>query len=98
MRSWSRLDDVVQRPAEPVDDLLHPRGARLRVGRQVVAAGVEARLEELDQQPGDVDVGAQRVLDVVQGERRVALPHVLRVGAQHRRLPPGQPGAEHQAR
>ena len=45
---------------------------------------------------GDVDVALERALDVVLRERRAALAHVLRVGAQHRRLPPGQPGREHQ--
>ena len=81
---------VVERLGDPLLDLLRPRGPRLRVAGQCVAAGVEPGLEQLHQQPGDVDVAGERALDVVLREGAVALPHVLRVRAQHRRLPPGQ--------
>ena len=80
--------DVVERPARSA-----PRPPRRGPGRR---AGSNRISKSSDQQPGDVDVVAQRALDVVERERRVPLPHVLRVGAQHGRLPPGQPGAEHQ--
>ena len=89
---------VVERAGQPPLDLLDLGDARLVAGRQAVLARVEPRLEQLHQQPGDVDVVAQRVLDVVQRERRVPLPHVLRVRAQHRRLPPGQAGRRAPAR
>ena len=49
-----------------------------------------------DQQPGGVDVVAEGVLHVVLAEGRTGLPQVLGVRAQHHRLPPGQPGAQHQ--
>ena len=89
-------DDVVEGLGEPLLDRLHLGHPRLGVvlQRAVVATGVEARLEELHQQPGDVDVAAQRLLDVVEGEGRVALLEVLGVRPQHRGLPPGQPGGE----
>ena len=89
-------DDVVERLREPLLDRLHLGHARLGVGGEhpVAPTRVEARLEELDEQPGDVDVAAQRLLDVVEGEGRVALLEVLRVGPQHRGLAPGQPGRE----
>ncbi len=87
---------VVEGAGQPALDLVDLRHPRLGVRRQVVAPGSEPRLEQLHQQPGDVDVDPERVLDVVLRERRAALAHVLRVGAQHGRLPPGQPGAEHQ--
>ena len=89
-------DHVVQGPGHPLLHLGDARGALLVVG-QCPAGRVEARLEELDQQPGDVDVAGQRALDVVERERGVALAHVLRVGAQHGGLAPRQPGAQHQA-
>ena len=57
---------------------------------------VEARLEQPHQQPGDVHVGGQALLDVVLAERRAGLAQVLGVGAQHHRLPPGQPGPQDQ--
>ncbi len=63
---------------------------------ETVAAGVEAGLEELHEQARDVGVAAQRLLDVVDGERAVALLHVLGVGPQHGGLPPGQAGSEDQ--
>ncbi len=88
--------DVVERPLDPGDDLVDPRGPGLGVGGDAVASGVEARLEELHEHAGDVGVAAQRLLDVVDGERAVALLHVLGVRAQHRGLAPGQPGTEHQ--
>ena len=91
-------DDVVEGLGEPLLDRLHLGHPRLGVvlQRAVVATGVEARLEELDQQPGDVDVAAQRLLDVVEREGRVALLEVLGVRAQHGGLAPGQPGGEDQ--
>ena len=89
-------DHVVEGRGELLLDDLDPRGTRLGVAGQVALARVEAGLEEVDEQPGDVDVAAERALDVVEREGRVALLHVLRVGAQHGRLAPRQPGAEHQ--
>ena len=88
--------DVVERALDAGRDLLQPRLPGLGVGGQAVAAGVEAGLEQLDEEPGDVGVPAQRLLDVVDRERAVALLHVLGVGAEHGGLPPGQAGAEHQ--
>ena len=85
---------VVQRPLDPLLDLLDPGDAGLGLGVEAVLPRVEPRLEQLPQQPRDVGVAAQRRLDVVDGEGRVALLHVLRVRAQHGRLPPGQPGGE----
>ena len=67
----------------------------LAVRREVaLAAGVEPGLEQLHQVAGDVDVVAERPFDVVLGERRATLAHVLRVGAQHGRLPPGEAGSQ----
>ncbi len=88
--------DLVEGVREPPLDLVDLGDPGLVAGVQPVLARVEPGLEELHQQPGDVDVVAQRVLDVVEGERRVPLLHVLRVGAEHGGLPPGQAGAEHQ--
>ena len=98
MRSWSRLTTSSSALASrsSIASTLATRASASCLERAVAAAGVEARLEELDQQPGDVDVAAQRLLDVVEGEGRVALLEVLRVGAQHGGLPPGQPGGEDQ--
>ncbi len=87
---------VVEGPLDAFLDLLDPRGARLGVGVEAALARVEASLEQLPQQPGDVGVAPQRGLDVVDRERRVALLHVLRVGAEHGRLPPGQSSGQHQ--
>ena len=87
---------VVERALDAVLDLVTRAVRASARAVEAVLAGVEPRLEELPQEPGDVDVAAQRRLDVVDRERRVALLHVLRVGAQHRGLPPGQPGGEHQ--
>ena len=87
---------VVERVVDPPLDLLDPQDPGLPVGAQAVLARVEAGLEEVDQHPGDVDVAAQRLLDVVEGEGRVALAHVLGVRPQHGGLPPGQAGREHQ--
>ncbi len=87
---------VVEGPLDPGLELVDPRGPGLGVGRHAVAARVEPGLEQLHQQPGDVDVVAQRVLDVVEGEGRVALLHVLRVGAEHGRLAPGDARPEDQ--
>ena len=90
-------DHVVERLGQPLLDRLDLGDARLGVGVEdpaLGAPGVEARLEELDEQAGDVDVAAQRLLDVVEGEGRVALLEVLRVGPQHRGLAPGQAGGE----
>ncbi len=87
--------DVVEGPVDAVLDLLGLGPPALAVGGDVpVAARVEAGLEQRDQRPGDVDVVLEGVLDVVLGERGAALAHVLRVGAQHRRLPPGHPDGE----
>jgi len=63
-------DHVVEGLGEPLLDRLHLGDPRLGVvlQRPVVTSGVEARLEELHEQPGDVDVAAQRLLDVVEGE------------------------------
>ena len=89
--------DVVEGAVDAVLELAGPGAAGLAVGREVaVAAGVEAGLEQRDEGAGDVDVLLERVLDVVLREGRAALPHVLRVGPQHGRLPPGQPDGEHQ--
>ncbi len=66
------------------------------VGRVLDVLGVEARLEQPHQQPGDLAVGAQALLDVGLAERRPTLAQVLRVGPQHHRLPPGEAGAQHQ--
>ena len=96
MRSWSRLATSSRAWVSRRSTSSTLATPRLVAGVQAALARVEPGLEELHQQPGDVDVVAQRVLDVVERERRVALAHVLRVGAQHRRLPPGQAGAEHQ--
>ena len=87
---------VVQRPPDPPLDLVDPRDAGLGLGVQPVLAGVEARLEQLPQLPRDVGVAAQRGLDVVDREGRVALLHVLRVRAEDGRLPPGQAGGQHE--
>ena len=59
---------LVERARDLLLDRLDPRGPRLGIGRQPVLAGVESRLEQLDQQPGQLDVVAKRVLHVVQGE------------------------------
>ncbi len=53
-------------------------------------------LEQRDKEPGGVDVVAEGVLHVVLAEGGPGLPQVLRVGPQHRRLPPGEPGAQHE--
>ncbi len=87
---------LVERVGDLLLHRLDPRGPRLGIGRQPVLAGVEPGREQLDQQPGQLDVVAQRVLHVVQGEGRVALLHVLRVGAQDRRLAPGEARVEHE--
>jgi len=58
---------------------------------------VETGLEEGDQQPGDVDVALERVLDVVVRERRAPLSHVLRDRPQQRRLAPGQADGKDEA-
>ena len=88
---------VVEGAVDPALDLGGLRPPGLTVGGQVaVAARVEAGLEQRHQTAGDVDVLLQRVLDVVLRERGPALPHVLRVGPQHGRLPPGQPDREDQ--
>ena len=70
-----------------------------RVGQlaaRALAVRRHPRLEEGDQQPGGVDVVAEGVLHVVLAEGRARLAQVLGVRAQHHRLPPGQPGAQHQ--
>ena len=51
-------DDVVERPRDPVLDVLDPRGSRLGVAARSSLRRVEAGLEQLDEQPGDVDVAA----------------------------------------
>ena len=99
MRSWSRLETSSSARMMRSSRSAHLAWrASLSAGMRTVAAllatRVEARLEQLHQVAGDVDVVAQRVLDVVLRERRAALAHVLGVGAQQRRLAPGQPGRE----
>ena len=87
-------DHVVEGVGELLLDRLDPGHPRLRVGGEVVAARVEARLEEIDEVAGQLDVLEQGALDVVEGEGRVALAHVLGIGAQDRRLAPAEPGGE----
>ncbi len=87
-------DDLVESPQDLVRDRL--LGLRAPLGVVDVQVGVEAGLEQRQQASGDVDVVEQRLLDVVLRERGAALAHVLRVGAQHRRLPPRQPDREDQ--
>ncbi len=87
---------AVERLGEPALDLVDLGDPCLVARVQAALARVEPGLEQLHQQPGDVHVVAQRVLDVVERERGVPLAHVLGVGAQHGRLPPGQAGAEHE--
>ena len=87
--------DVVEGAVDAVLDLVRLGDPGLAVGGEhAAAAGVEPRLEQRDEGSGDVDVLLERVLDVVLGEGRAALAHVLRVGTQHGRLPPGQAGGE----
>lgn len=54
------------------------------------------RLEQGDEEPGGVDVVAEGVLHVVLAEGGTGLPQVLGVRPQHHRLPPVDPGAQHQ--
>lgn len=82
--------DLVQ---GPVQLLQEPVG---QLGAGALAARGHPGLEERDEQPGGVDVVAERGLHVVLAEGGSGLPQVLRVGAQHHGLPPVQPGAEDQ--
>ncbi len=88
---------LLELAGDAVLEVAHRGGAALVVGGQVaVATGIEARLEEADQQAGDGHVAQQRVLDRVLREGGAALAHVLRVRAQHHDLAPGQAGGQHQ--
>lgn len=82
--------DLVERPVELFEETVDQLGAG------ALAAGRHPGLEEGDQQTRGVDVVTEGVLHVVLAEGRTGLPHVLRVRAQHHRLPPVQTGAEHQ--
>ncbi len=75
-------------------DLLDEAVRHLRTGG--VVRRVEARLEEPDEQPYDAHVRAERLLDVVLAERETGLAQILGVGAQHDRLPPPEPCAQHE--
>lgn len=82
--------DLVQGPVELFEEAVDQLGAG------VLPLRGHPGLEERDQQPGGVDVVAERALHVVLAERRPGLAQVLRVGAQHHRLAPAQTGAQHQ--
>ena len=81
--------DGVERLVDLGRDPLRPRG--------VGAFGVQARGEQLDQQPRDVGVGEDRALDVGVREADPALAQVLGDGADDRDLPSGQGGGQDQA-
>ena len=55
---------------------------------------VEAHLEEVDEQPHDVDVRGQRGRDVGLAERRTDLAQVRGIGPEHDDLAPGQAGGQ----
>ena len=66
-------------------------------GVAVVAVGVQAGLEKLDQEPRDVGVCDHRALDVGVREAEPALAQVLGHRANDRDLPAGQGGGQDQA-
>ena len=68
-----------------------------RSGIRTAGAGIEARLEQLDQHPRDQRIADERLLDIALRERHAHLQQVLGVAAQQRDLAPGQRCAEHQA-
>jgi hypothetical protein len=61
-----------------------------------VQLGVEAGFEQPHQGSGDAAVREQHVHYIVLAVRAAGLAQVAHVGAQHRRLPPVQPGPQHQ--
>ena len=71
------------------------RGRPLALGLGEPVGG-EAGLEDRDEQPRHLGVGAQDAGDVLLGERRPGLAEVAAVGPQHDDLPPGEPGLEHE--
>ena len=90
-------DAVLVEAGDGVDGRLEPlrEDAGLVVGVGL-AGRVEAGVEQLHQQAGDVGVGGQRPLHVGLREGRADLAEVLAVGPEDRHLPAGEAGAEHQ--
>ncbi|MEY9488253.1 hypothetical protein RKD26_004047 [Streptomyces calvus] len=105
VRAQRRLDDGEEGTQDAV---LVQRGHLVQGGvdllqqrvHQFVAGALPVRrhprLEQGDEQPCGVDVGAEGVLHVVLAEGGTGLAQVLGVRAQHHGLAPGQPGAQHQ--
>ncbi len=105
VRAQRRLDDGEEGPQDPVlVEARHLVERRVDLFEQRVhdlpARGLAVRrhprLEQGDEEAGGVDVVAESVLHVVLREGGAGLAQVLRVRPQHHRLPPGQPGAQHE--
>ena len=62
----------------------------------MAGARVEARLEQLHQQPRQQRIAREGLFDVGLRERHADLQQVLAVAAQHRHLAPGQAGRDDQ--
>ena len=99
VRSQHRADDtqiaaknaVLVETLDGVDRLLDLLRERTRPRLRVLAPGrIEAQAEELDESPGDLRVGDERVLHVVLAEGAARLAQVLRDRTQQRDLAGGE--------
>ena len=88
----------IQEPAQ--DTVFVERGDLLEVGREIdwrcPARRIEPFVEGVDQAARYCRIGDQRALHVFLAERQAGLAQILRIGAEHGDLAPGEAGAQHE--